>query len=429
MVDDARLIYEAAIKSVLPETLMPNVISLSGNVLRVGEEQVELENNHNIWIFGAGKAAASMAQVTERILGNRVAGGIIITKYRHALPLNKVQVYEAGHPAPDENSLMATNKLLDYSSRIAPTDIVIFLLSGGASSLLLDVPEGLQLADVISLNNSLLRSGASIHQFNAIRKSISQVKGGGLLRYFAPTRVFSLIVSDVPGDNIAEIGSAPTLMSHDSAEDSISLLKSLNLWTVLSPRIKDYLLDKNNKKPGPETSPHSTVTNLLIGNNRIALEKAAEKAKTLGYMPYIHEGILEGESERVAETVLDEALSDKETGKRCYIFGSESTVKVNGNGKGGRCQHMALSALHQLEKIKPDVVFFAAGTDGQDGMMEVAGAYINRNSFYIAQAKGIGPGAYLSNCDSYGFFAQIGGHVTVGPTHTNVMDVIMVLKQ
>lgn len=427
MVGDAKLIYKAAIKAVLPETLMKNFISLKGNVLHVGKEVVKLHNDTKVWVFGAGKAAASMAQVTEKILGNRVSGGVIVTKYHHSLPLDKVQVYEAGHPVPDENSLIATNNLLNHTRWISSTDIVIFLLSGGASSLLLDVPAGLELADVINLNDSLLRSGASIHQFNAVRKNISQVKGGGLIRYFSHARVFSLIVSDVPGDHIGEIGSAPTVISDDSAKDSISILKKLDLWPSLPVRIKTYLLNKIHMETDIRTS--TTVTNLVIGNNRMALEKAAEKARELGYVPYIHDGVLEGESEIVAKKILDIALNNEASGKQCYIFGSESTVKVKGNGKGGRCQHMVLSALNQLGKTKPDIVFFGAGTDGQDGATEVAGAYINRDSFYNCQQKGIDPALYLNNCNSYQFFTEIDSHITIGPTYTNVMDIIMVLKQ
>jgi len=428
MIQVAEKIYKAAIASILPERMIKELVRVEEPTLHVGSLRFSLPPSGRIYVLGAGKAAAAMAHSIENVLGDLVHKGTVITKYGHALPLKKINVVEAAHPVPDENGIEGTRRLLAFKEELTGQDMIIFLLSGGASSLLVDVPQGSTLADVITLYDQLLKSGATIHEFNTVRKQLSKVKGGGLLRQFSPATVISLIISDVPDDDLSVIGSGPTVPDSSTPDQAKAILIKLELWERLPPSLKNAIETKI-KTAGndQQNDPKAKVSNFLLANNKTALDAAAQAAKRWGYRSYVHPFVLEGDSAQVAAHILELVSGFKKRGKTCFLFGSETTVKVRGAGKGGRCQQMVLAALSKLKNCADDLVFFAAGTDGQDGPTDAAGAVINRESIQRSKALGLDERKFLADNDSYQFFKKIGGHVITGPTYTNVMDIVIVL--
>jgi glycerate-2-kinase len=430
MIEDAKRIYTSAVQSIMPERLIHSAVSFDGTVLRIDTACFPLAPGGKIHVVGVGKASAEMAKVVEDILKENIFSGTVITKYGHAASLKKIKVFEAGHPVPDKNGLEATRHLLNGTQNLSSNDIVIFLLSGGASSLLVDVPTGAELEDVIKVYDQLLKSGATIHQFNTVRKHLSSLKGGGLLRHFFPATVISLVISDVPGDDLSVIGSGPTFPDKSTPQQAKEILLAFGLWHGLHTALKQTL-EKKIKQTTKNSGKYleQKTYNLMLANNKMALEAAAQKARTLGYVVYVHPEVLEGNSNEVATGILEMVIGSKKERKSCFLFGSETTVKVTGSGKGGRCQQMVLAAFAHLQKCSDDLVFFAAGTDGQDGPTEVAGAVIDRSSFDRARSISLDAGEYLRNNDSYHFFQKSGGHVFTGPTCTNVMDIVIVLAE
>jgi glycerate 2-kinase len=428
MVDDAKIIYQSAVKSILPDRLINSVVKFNGSTLQVGCHDFQITYKNRIFVVGAGKAAAAMAKAIETVLEDRIFKGTVITKYGHSVSLKRITVLEASHPVPDKNGLEATIQMLKATENLTETDVILFLLSGGASSLLIDVPPGAELNDVIELYDQLLKSGASIHQFNIVRKQLSCIKGGGLLRHFFPAIVISLIISDVPGDEYSIIGSGPTITDNSSAMEARQILLDLGLWKELHPSLKDTIVNKIEKfkKDNEFNLAHNTY-NFLLANNQMALKVAATKANELGYNTYVHPVVLEGDTNEVANRILHFVYRSVKKGKCCFLFGSETTVKVTGKGKGGRCQQMVLAAYVHLQNCTDNLVFFAAGTDGQDGPTEVAGAVIDLASMGTNDLIAVNKMKYLMNNDSYHFFQKNGGHIVTGPTYTNVMDIVIVL--
>jgi hydroxypyruvate reductase len=433
LVYKAELIYKTGIESVMPAALLKSKVFFDGSYLSIESKQFAIHEDSKIYVIGAGKAAAAMAKAVEEIIGDAIYKGIVIVKYGHAVPLKKIIVHEAAHPVPDSNGLAATNAVLECINGVKENDIILFLLSGGASSLLIDIPEGASLKNVIELYNDLLKSGASIHEFNTVRKHLSKIKGGGLLKYAWPATVISLIISDVPNDDLSTIGSGPTISNVVTVKDARKVLVKYGLWDSLAPTLKSSIQKglselQSGGHSVSDTRPDKAYS-FLLANNKLALTAASVKASSLGYDVFIYPEVLEGEAVTMANEIVDFVCLNKKTVKTCFLFGAEATVKVNGNGKGGRCQEMVLAAFKRLKTTSIELVFFAAGTDGQDGPTEVAGAVIDRDSISKAKAMNLNETNYLLNNDSYNFFKQIGGHVITGPTYTNVMDMVVVLTE
>ncbi len=435
MREQALEIFNAAIAAVQPARLLPSYISIENGQLRLHNQFFTLSEINNIYIIGAGKASASMAFEVEKILGLLIKKGVVATKHGHALPLNLIECIEAGHPLPDQQSVYAGERILKLATQAGEKDIVIALISGGASALMADHPEGTTLEDVQQLFNQLLHSGANIDEMNAVRKHLSQIKGGGLSRATFPATLVTFILSDVIDDPLHVIASGPTVADPTTFDDAIKILKKYNLYEKIPVVIKEWLLQGNNGiipetlKPGD--SFFEKTTNHLIGTNKIALLAAAGKAAHLGIEPVILPNYLFGEASAAAITFIKEILEKRENEKPfCLLKGGETTVTLRGNGKGGRNQEFALAAFVHLiqNEIDNDIqIILSAGTDGSDGPTDATGAFIDAEIIRSVKELQLSAADYLLNNDAYHFFKKTGGLIITGPTQTNVMDIVLAI--
>ena len=410
--NEAIEIFLSGVESVKPDNLINRFVSINGNILKFNNISFDLRIVNNIYVVGAGKAGAMMAHAVESILGTRITNGHIITKYDHSIPLQFITITEAGHPVPDENGVGGTQKILSMLKNTGINDLVICLLSGGGSALLADVPEHCTLEDIKSLNNILLKSGANIVEMNCIRKHLSAVKGGMLAKTASPASVVSLILSDVIGDPLDVIASGPTAPDPSTFGDALGILKKFNIEEQIPQNIRKFLLDGLEGKH-PETLKEEDeildqTYNLVIGNNRLALSTAKVKADSLGYDTRIITDTLQGDIEEVARYLTEmafQAKSDHPHEKICLLFGGEPTVKVTGQGLGGRNQHLALLMAKALVD-HPGITFLSGGTDGSDGPTDAAGAVADSSTFGNGQENNLDIDNYIQNQDSYHFFVR-----------------------
>jgi glycerate 2-kinase len=426
-------IFLAGVESVKPDNLIKSFVSLSGNTIEIENLKFDLKAIKNIIVVGAGKASAMMALSLESILGSRISRGHIITKYGHSVPLKYIDVTEAGHPVPDENGITGTGKIISIARQAGENDLLICLISGGGSSLMVDVPEGCDLEDLKELNNVLLKSGANITEMNCIRKHLSNLKGGLLSRLAYPARVVSLILSDVIGDPLDVIASGPTAPDPTTFSDAISTLRKFGIEDKIPRKILNVLQEGSENKRQETVKESDEIllqtSNLIIGNNRLALKAAMEKAEGSGYESRIITSNLNGDVADAAKYLVGIAkkVNQEEPGRKvCLLFAGEPTVKITGNGSGGRNQHLALIAASLIED-EPGITILSGGTDGTDGPTDAAGAVVDNFTTKNALDKHLDIERYLYNFDSYNFFKKEGGLLLTGPTQTNVMDLLVVL--
>jgi glycerate 2-kinase len=430
----AEQIFLAAIKSVLPDKMVSREVRLQERTLNISGMVMPLDAIHSIYVIGAGKASAIMATEIENILGNRITGGHVVVKYGHTSKLKRIQISEAGHPEPDNNGYLATQKILAIARLATDKDLIICLISGGGSALLTDFPEGENINDIIITNDLLLKCGADIRDINTVRKHLSKVKGGQLAQSAYPATLVTLILSDVIGDFPDTIASGPTVPDPTTFSDAIGVLRKYKLIKKIPPAILDYL-KKGVEGVHPETPKigdpvFENTYNVVIGSNKIALEAARKRAVELDLHAIIITSGLEGDTIKVADQLVATAIkfqNDPATKNPCcLLFGGETTLSVNGNGSGGRNQHMALYVATLL-KDKEGITFLSAGTDGNDGPTSAAGAIVDTKTFKNASVQKLGIDRYLKEFDSFHFFEKAGGHVITGPTMTNVMDLIIII--
>lgn len=427
-------IFKAAVDAVHPSRLIPLHVQFLNDLLIIEKQQIQLSPTQKIFVIGAGKASAAMAFEIEQIIGERIYKGLITTKYHHAIPLKKIKCIEASHPIPDENSFHAVNETLQLLKEAGDNDIIICLLSGGASSLWADTPDEIKEADLLTVFDVLLKCGATIEENNTIRKHVSKIKGGQLLRYAPKATWFSLIISDVPGDDLSVIASGPTVADNSTYATALSIIEKYNIKTKVPARVWEYLqrgskgLFKETLKKGDPLLKQ--IHNLLIGNNTLALKAAGEKATALGYHLHYFD-TLSGDAALMGNKIIRFCKSYKHNLPACILTGGETTVVVKGNGIGGRNQHMALSALIEMKKRDDtetaSFTFLSAGTDGTDGPTDAAGAIADIESVAMCVQKNLDPQFYFDQYDAYSFFKQTGGLLKTGPTQTNVMDLTIVL--
>lgn len=429
-------IFEAAVAAVQPKRLMPAYLFIDQNRLHILDRHFFLHELPNIYIIGAGKASAAMAATAEAILGDFITAGMVVTKYGHVLPLQKITCMEAAHPVPDEAGIEATEKTIKLLQQAGKNDIVICLISGGASSLWIDIPDDATLFDVQATFNILLQCGATIEEINTIRKHLSAIKGGQLLQHAPKANWFTFIISDVPGDDLSVIASGPTVADNSSFADVKNIVEKYALGNQLPASILKHINDGVkgwvNETPKPGDTIFKHVQNKIIGNNSIALQAAEKKAKEFGYHIALVDGNMKGDVAIVGEKIMNRCK--KYSGKKpaCILFGGETTVKVTGKGKGGRNQQLALSVLVQLAQkedsnLNYQLTLLSAGTDGTDGPTDAAGAITNKEIMRLTQEKKLDAHRYLDDNDAYHFFEQTGGLVKTGATQTNVMDLVVVL--
>lgn len=430
----AEQIFLAGIGRVLPDRLISAILSLKDNYLHIADLRFSLETIENIYIIGAGKAVAMMGEEVEKILGNRITDGQIIVKHGYSRRLKYINVAEAGHPVPDINGLKATREFLDLAETAGRNDMVICLLSGGGSSLLVDVPLGCSLDEIISFNDNLINSGASISEINAVRKHLSLIKGGQLARVVSPATLVSLILSDVPGDNLDVIASGPTVPDPTTFHQAKNVLSSYGLLTTVPASVLNIIDEgvagRRPETPKPGDPVFERTFNILVGSNKMALEASKNKALEYNINAIIIDDQLQGDVVSVAGYIVETALKfrndKKEIKPVCLLFSGETTVTVTGKGMGGRNQHLALLSAVLLQD-KPGITILCSGTDGNDGSTNAAGAVVDSETIPAAILQGADPEKYLCSFDSFHFFKKTGGHIITGPTMTNVMDLIVVI--
>lgn len=432
---DARAIFNAGIRAVDPHAAVMRHCRREDNWLRVGEHSFDLGRFKNLWVVGAGKATAAMAQAVEQLLGPRISGGLISVKYGHTLPLSHIRTVEAGHPLPDDAGMTAAQQVLTIVKDAGSEDLVLVLISGGGSALLpLPVP-GITLQDKQTVTQTLLDCGATIAEINAVRKHLSAIKGGQLAQAGRHCTMVCLMLSDVVGDDPQSIASGPTVADPSTYADCMEMIDRYAIAAEIPQSVTAHLSDgvAGLRPETPKAATHvwKHVTHHIIANNLQALQAAAAQAERLGYRSLILSSRIEGETRIVAGLHAAIAREVLESGHplpapACLLSGGETTVTLRGSGLGGRNQEFALASALAIAEVARTVVL-SAGSDGGDGPTPAAGAIVDHFTFRGAAARGLDPRAYLDNNDSYTFFKHSGDLLITGPTRTNVMDLRIVL--
>jgi glycerate 2-kinase len=432
----AKAIVYSAIQAVNPEALVRKSVRRETNGLIIGKSNINLDEFRRILIVGAGKASASMAKALEDILGDRISDGLIAVKASPPQSLKRISVLETGHPIPDERGVETARRMLSLVQENARADtLVLCVISGGGSALLPLPRESIPLADKQETTRLLLECGASVDEINTVRKHISRIKGGQLARAAAPARVFSLILSDVIGDPLDVIASGPTVGDSSTFSDVRAIMEKYKIWHLLPESVRNViekgLRGEIEETPKPDDNIFERVTNLIIGNNRSAIEAASVKASALGFHPLILTTCISGEAREVGIVLASIAIEAEVShnpvvSPACILAGGETTVTIRGEGKGGRNQELALSAALKLGEAK-SVVIASVGTDGTDGPTDAAGAIVDTTTVARAHQAGLDPMEYLNRNDSYNLLEPIGDLLITGPTGTNVMDLLIAL--
>lgn len=384
-------------------------------------------------VVGAGKASAAMARAVEQHWSGPL-DGLVVTRYGHGVPCERIEIVEAAHPVPDAAGEAAAGRILERLRGLHENDCVLALISGGGSALLVAPADGVTLAEKRAITSALLRSGAAIGEINCVRKHLSAIKGGRLAEAAWPASVLTLAISDVPGDDPAVIASGPTVGDPGTARDALRVLDGYGI--ALSAAIRERLLGGalETPKPGAEKLARSSFR--LVASPCQMLEAAAAEARRLGVTPVILGDAIEGEARETAREMAALALDCANGGRLpgfhgepektaqkpiLLLSGGETTVTLRGAGRGGRNSEFMLALALALDGA-PDIHALAADTDGIDGSEDNAGAFVSPDTLSRAQALGLDPAGRLADNDAWGFFAGLGDLLVTGPTRTNVND-------
>ncbi|HKB00643.1 MAG TPA: DUF4147 domain-containing protein [Gemmataceae bacterium] len=431
--DDALAIWHAAVAAVRPGDLIPAHVRTNAGL----REAVAAAKR--VLVVGAGKAGAAMAEALEAALGehaNKVTG-IVNVPADAVRPLQRIDLHAArpaGSNHPTADGVRGAEKMLALVRSAGPDDVAVCLLSGGGSALL-PAPDGVSLEDKQAVTKLLHACGATIQEMNAVRKHLSKVKGGRLAQTFRGRDLFSLIISDVVGDPLDVIASGPTAADPSTFADALAVLDRYALRDMAPPAVVEHLgLGAAGELPETPKQLPSHVHNVILGNNALALHAAAAKAEALGYRVLNLGSFVEGETRQVATAVAGVVRSIRADGlpvapPACLLIGGETTVTLGSNpGKGGRNQEFVLAALHKLgDDGMCGVAVLSGGTDGEDGPTDAAGAIADEATWATIRQRGLDVGAHLDRHDAYPLFDAVGGLIRTGLTHTNVMDVRVIV--
>ncbi|MEE8167412.1 MAG: glycerate kinase [Candidatus Hydrothermarchaeales archaeon] len=422
-------ILEAGLKAADPRKAVKKVLSVRDENLVVKGKAFSLHDVDRIYVVGAGKASGAMAEAVEQVLGRRITGGYvnILKGTSDMFKVSKVVLNEASHPIPDENGVRGTKKILRLVENTGNRDLVLVLISGGASALMPLPAEGLSMKDKQRATNLLLQSGAVIEEINVVRKHLSGVKGGQLARAIYPARCIGLLLSDVVGDDISTIGSGPTAPDKSTYGDAFNVLKGYDLVEGLL-RIAQHL-EKGMKglipeTPKPDDESFTATENFIIGSNEATLKEMALRAGELGLKAKILDAQMTGEAKEAGRKFAEQInLWSASGGGTALLQGGETTVTVKGAGKGGRNQEFVLGALLSLRE--KGVAIASMGTDGVDGSSDAAGAIIDGNSQRMGRRMSLDAERYLVKNDSNTYFSLLKECIVTGPTGTNVNDIVV----
>lgn len=445
-------IMAAALDAVDPAVAIQRHLRRDGSLLRAGEQAYDLSRYERVFVVGAGKAGRPMARAAAEIVGDRLAGGVVLVKaYDEEVsgregdaatasplvtpsPRRPVTLLEAGHPIPDERGVAGARRIARLLEQVTERDLVIVLISGGGSALLTLPADGIGLAELQALTNILLRCGANINEINTLRKHLDQAKGGGLARLAQPASVITLVLSDVVGSPLDVIGSGPTVPDTSSFGDAYAVLERYGVVAdapgPIVDRLRGGMAGQIAETPKPGDQQFARVQNLVVGSNPQAAAAALDAARASGFNTLLLTTFLQAEAReagRVLAAVARELAASGQPLARpaCLIAGGETTVTLRGDGRGGRNQELALAAVADLGGLA-DVALVALATDGGDGPTDAAGAVATGATLARAAGLGLDPAAHLARNDAYPFFEALGDLLKPGPTETNVNDLAFV---
>ncbi len=431
----AAQILAAGLEAADPEALVARHLTRRGRWLRAAGGRYDLGRGRLV-LIALGKAAGAMARAAESVLGDALQEGLAVSVAPHPA-LRRTRLLVAGHPLPDRRGLAAAREVERLLRGLERDDLLLLLLSGGASALLPAPVEGVTLADKARLTRRLLRAGADIREVNTVRKHLSRLKGGGLARLAAPARVVCLVLSDVVGDDLSTIASGPTVPDPTTFADARSVLVRRGLWAGLPASVRRHLEGglraRRAETPKPGDPVFARVRTRLLGGNRRSVQAAAGVARRLGLATRILTYRLAGEARDVGRALAATlgARIDKRRGCNaplCLLAGGETTVTVEGRGRGGRNQELALGAVPGLAARRAPALIASLATDGIDGASDAAGAVADDRTAGRAARLGLPPvDAFLAANDSSAFFAPLGDLIVTGPTGTNVADLVVAL--
>lgn len=428
---DIRDIFDAGLAAADPGIALRRFVEIPHEgTLKISGRTYDLRRYRRIVTAGAGKAACSMAAALEDMIGDRITGGLVITKYEYTRPLKHVTVIEGGHPVPDEQGRAGAEKIMELFEQAGEDDLILFLLSGGGSALMPVPVEGVSLEDKRLTTELLLACGASIHEINAIRKHISAIKGGNLARAACPATLVTLILSDVIGDDLDVIASGPTVPDNSTYSDCLAIVDKYHLEDRLPHAVLTHLREgaagNHPETPKPGDPVFDRTSSLIVGSARLSMLAARERAREIGYNALFLSSFIEGETRDAARfhgALVKEIINSGNPLPRpaCIISGGETTVTIRGTGRGGRNMEFVLAAAMELRDIE-HIAILSGGTDGTDGPTDAAGAVADGRTVSRARERGINAAACLADNDSYRFFESLGDLIITGPTLTNVMD-------
>jgi hydroxypyruvate reductase len=427
-------ILERALDAAEPGRPVRSQLRIRGAHLEVAGVRHRLDRGR-IALVAVGKASVAMARAAEERLGSRLATGIAVSTDEAAL--DRVRVRAAGHPVPDARGLAAAAEVEALAQGLGRDDLLLVLLSGGASALLPAPAEGVTLADKALTTSLLLRSGASIQELNAVRKHLSRLKGGGLARAAAPARVVALVLSDVVGDDLSTIGSGPTVPDPTTFAQALAVLERRGRIADVPAAVRERLTRgaqghlAETAKPGGAL--FRRVATRIVGSGQISVQAAAREARRRGLRPIVLTTRLEGEAReaaRVLVAILREWVDAATPGSApvCFLASGETTVTVRGEGQGGRNQELAVAAAQALEGFPVPAVVASLATDGVDGASDAAGGIVDDTTTARAARLGLAPpAAFLGASDTRNYLGPLGDLILTGPTGTNVADIVTLI--
>ncbi len=391
------------------------------NLLRVNGQEYPLKNFNAVYLIAVGKAAKSMTNAAETVLGKYLTAGIVVSKAQSSDEKHskKLTYISASHPIPDAQSLRAGKKILGFLEKTTANDLVIFLISGGGSALITVPVDDISLADMGQLTALLLGCGARIDEMNILRRALDRVKGGGLAKTASPAQIITLLLSDVVNSPLEAIASGPTVPNPTNNRDALAILKKYDLLLQTPPAILGALEKNDDLEDGRYFSKGNTS---VIGSNLISAKAAKLQAKREGFNTQIITTSLQGEAAQVGSKLAKRLRSENTQRPFCLIYGGESTVTLNhATGQGGRNQELALAAVKKLAGTEK-VMLITLATDGEDGPTDSAGAIVTGESFAYAQKLGLDINAHLHEHNAYPFFDALNDLIKIGSTGTNVND-------
>ncbi|MEE9252865.1 MAG: glycerate kinase [Thermodesulfobacteriota bacterium] len=428
-------IFKHALEAARPAGCVLEHFALDGETLTVDDKVYELKDYGSIYVIAFGKAAPAMASAVEEVLGDRIREGCVVSNTPPPRPFKKLRFYPSSHPMPDERSVNCSLEVTRILEDAQEGDLVIALISGGGSALLSLPAEGLTLEHKRKVTETLLKSGVDTHGLNVVRKHISAIKGGGLLKKALPAEVITLILSDVVGDRLDVIASGPMVPDQSSFEEAWQVIEDFRLEHRLPPQVIVHLEEgrRGGIEPNLKTGDFDPerVQTVIVGSNFKSLVAAEKKAAELGYNTLLLSSQIKGEAREVAKAMAGIALNIERfnipvSRPACLVFGGETTVTVTGDGKGGRCMETALSfSIEIMGHV--GVLGLFCGTDGIDGPTDAAGAICDGTTRIRGRKLGLSARESLLNNDSHTFFDKLGQLVRTGPTGTNVMDIGVVI--